>query len=144
MSDGNLSNFRYNLIRMVVVFFVVAVIPIAFVFIQGCQEGPFGRRQLVGLTREQESQLGAQTFQDVLAHSSVQPSGPLVDKIKEIGDRLAKASKDPEFLKLTKTKPQNFSWDYRLVHSKQVNAFCLPGGKVVVYTGIVPVCETEE
>src|SRR5262249_16589289 len=58
-------------------------------------------------------------------------------------DRLAKASNSPEFLRATGIKPQNFTWEYRLVRSRQVNAFCLPGGKVVVYTGILPVCETE-
>jgi predicted Zn-dependent protease len=40
-------------------------------------------------------------------------------------------------------KPQDFRWAFRVVRSRQVNAFCLPGGKVVVYTGILPVAETE-
>jgi predicted Zn-dependent protease len=41
-------------------------------------------------------------------------------------------------------KPQRFEWEFRVIESKQVNAFCLPGGKVVVYTGILPVCEDED
>src|SRR5262249_50331136 len=53
------------------------------------------------------------------------------------------ASVDPEVLKALKLKPQKFNWDYRVVRSKQVNAFCLPGGKVMVYTGIVPVAVDE-
>jgi predicted Zn-dependent protease len=36
-----------------------------------------------------------------------------------------------------------FEWEFRVVQSKQINAFCLPGGKVVVYTGILPVCANE-
>jgi predicted Zn-dependent protease len=122
---------------------LIGLITVGFLFVRGCQTGPFNRRQLVALNSAQEAQLGAQTFQQVLQKSDVVPGGPLADKIREIGDRLAKASNNPEFLKATGVKPQNFSWEYRLVRSRQVNAFCLPGGKVVVYTGIVPVCETE-
>jgi predicted Zn-dependent protease len=122
---------------------LIGLITVAFLFVRGCQSGPFNRRQLVALNPAQEAQLGTQTFRQVLQKSDVVPGGPLVDKIREIGDRLAKASSSPEFIKATGVKPQNFSWEYRLVRSRQVNAFCLPGGKVVVYTGIVPVCETE-
>ena len=121
---------------------LIGLITVAFLFVRGCQTGPFNRRQLVALNPAQEAQLGAQTFQQVLQQSEVVPSGPLVDKVREIGDRLAKASTNPDFLGATGVKPQNFSWEYRLVRSRQVNAFCLPGGKVVVYTGIVPVCES--
>src|SRR5262249_50257615 len=121
----------------------IGLIAVGVLFVRGCQSGPFNRRQLVALNPAQEAQLGAQTFQQVLQQSDVVSRGPLVDKVTEIGDRLAQASNSPGVLRATGIKPQNFPWEYRLVRSRQVNAFCLPGGKVVVYTGIVPVCETE-
>jgi predicted Zn-dependent protease len=37
----------------------------------------------------------------------------------------------------------NYSWEFNLVNNKQVNAWCMPGGKVVVYTGILPITQTE-
>src|SRR5204862_305775 len=83
---------------------VIGLITVAVLFWRGCQTGPFDRKQLVALNPTQEAQLGAQTYQQVLQKSDVVPGGPLVDKIREIGDRLAKASNNPEFLKATGTK----------------------------------------
>ena len=122
---------------------VFGLITVGGLFLRGCQTGAFNRHQLLGLTPQQEAQLGDQTYKQVLSQSEVVPRGPLVDKIREIGDRLAKASQSEDVLKITRLKRQQFSWEYNLVRSRQVNAFCLPGGKVVVYTGIVPVCQTE-
>jgi predicted Zn-dependent protease len=120
----------------------IGLIGILFLLARGCQEGPFGRKQLVAMTPEQEARLGAQAYQEVLSESDVVRSGPIVDEVVDIGKHLATASNDPTLLRQTKLKPQKFDWQFRVVRSKQVNAFCLPGGKVVVYTGILPVCET--
>jgi predicted Zn-dependent protease len=91
-----------------------------------------GRKQLVDITREQESRLGLQSYQQVLRTSNVVRSGPLADKVKEIGQRIARVSEDP-----------GFQWEYTLIESNQVNAFCLPGGKVAVYTGILPIAAND-
>jgi metalloendopeptidase OMA1, mitochondrial len=123
---------------------VLALIAAAFVIIKGWQPGPFGRHQVVALNPQQEAQLGAQAFQQVLQESEVVRDGPLVAVVRRIGSRLAAASNNKDVLARLRLKPQHFEWDYRVVRSSQVNAFCLPGGKVVVYTGILPVAETED
>jgi predicted Zn-dependent protease len=64
--------------------------------------------------------------------------------VQRIGLRLAAASQDPEVLRILHMKPQKFNWEFRVIASRQVNAFCLPGGKVVVYTAILPVCKDED
>jgi predicted Zn-dependent protease len=122
---------------------VVAAVIGLFLVLKGCQEGPFGRRQLVAMSPGQEAQLGAQAFQQVLQESDVVRGGPEVEAVERVGRRLAKASTTPEVLRALRLKPQDFKWAFSVVRSKQVNAFCLPGGKVVVYTGILPVAETE-
>jgi len=115
-----------------------------FVMVRGCQEGPFGRRQVVGLTPAEENRLGATSFNKVLAESDVLPrSSPASQVVNEIGENLKQAAVNPAFLKAVKLQPRKFDWDFRVVQSRQVNAFCLPGGKVVVYTGILPVCQDE-
>src|SRR5262249_3349254 len=43
----------------------------------------------------------------------------------------------------TRLKERSYSWEVRVIRSKQINAFCLPGGKMVVFTAILPVCETD-
>jgi len=121
---------------------VVGLVAAAAIMVRGCQTGPFGRTQVVALTPEQETHLGAQTYQKVLDQSDVIAEGPIVDGVREIGLRLAAASQDPDVLKMLQLRPQKFDWKFRVIRSRQVNAFCLPGGKVVVYTGILPVAQT--
>jgi predicted Zn-dependent protease len=123
---------------------IVGLIAALFLLVGGLQMGPFGRRQIVALNPQQEAQLGAQAYRQVLSQSDVLPRGPLVEKVREIGLRLADASQDIEVLKLLQLRKQKFAWEFQVVRSRQVNAFCLPGGKVVVYTGIIPVCQNED
>jgi predicted Zn-dependent protease len=129
-------------IRLLPILF--ALIAAALVIIRGWQAGPFGRHQVVALSPQQESQLGAQAFQQVLHESDVVRDGPIVAAVRRIGSRLADTSNNKDVLARLQLKPQRFQWEYRVVRSRQVNAFCLPGGKVVVYTGILPAAETED
>lgn len=122
---------------------LVAAVIALFLILKGCQEGPFGRRQVVALNPAQEAQLGTQAFNQVLQESDVVEQGPAVDAVERVGRRLEKAAASPAVLRAIRLKPQDFQWAFRVVRSPQVNAFCLPGGKVVVYTGILPVCRTE-
>jgi predicted Zn-dependent protease len=122
---------------------LIALVLAGIFIVKGWQAGPFGRHQIVALSPQQESQLGAQAFQQVLQESDVVREGPIVAVVRHIGGRLADASNNKNLLARLQLKPQHFQWAYRVVQSRQVNAFCLPGGKVVVYTGILPVAETE-
>jgi predicted Zn-dependent protease len=105
----------------------------AYYYFSNQQKVPMtGRKQLVDMSREQESSLGLQSYRQILRTSNVVRTGPLADKIRDIGQKIAKVSEDP-----------GFQWDYALIESPQINAFCLPGGKVAVYTGILPVAAND-
>jgi predicted Zn-dependent protease len=123
---------------------LVGLVVIGGLLFKGCQEGPFGRKQLTLMSPEQEYRLGAQAFQEVLSKAHVVSRGPVPQAVRHVGELLAEAAEDPELRKLFRVRGDaRFGWDFRVVESPQVNAFCLPGGKVVVYTGILPVCQTE-
>ncbi len=122
---------------------LIGLVLIGITLARGCQEGPFGRHQVVGMNPQQEAALGAQAFREVLSDVEVVRGGPLVDSVEQITTRLANATHNPEFLRLTKQKPQDMKWELSVVKSDECNAFCLPGGKIVVYTGIIPVAETD-
>jgi predicted Zn-dependent protease len=130
-------------IRISVIPLIVGAIAILFFYLSHRNPGPFGRSQQLVLNQQEEAQLGLQAFEQVLSESTLVRGGPLVDTVRRIGTRLAEASQNPAFLERIQLPPQHFDWDFRVVRDKQVNAFCLPGGKVVVYTGIIPVAETE-
>lgn len=57
-------------------------------------------------------------------------------KIKQAAEKWFKAVGKPEYLK-------DYQWEYKLVESKEVNAWCMPGGKIVVYSGILPITKDE-
>ena len=92
-----------------------------------------GREQRVSLTEDEQAQIGLEAFQQVLAENQGRVvSGPQADLVRRVGERIARVADDP-----------GFDWEYALVDSPLVNAFCLPGGKVAVYTGLLPVAENE-
>lgn len=93
-----------------------------------------GRASHVGMSTEQESALGLQTYQQVLAQSQTINSGAEFEEVKRVAGRLASA---------TGKAGQDFDWKVSLIQDNKQNAFCLPGGKIVVYTGIIPVTQSE-
>ena len=93
-----------------------------------------GRKSHVGLSSEQESTLGLQSYRQVLAQAHAIDSGPEFEMVRRVSTRLAKA---------TGPAGSGFDWQESLIRDDQVNAFCLPGGKIVVYTGILPVAQNE-
>lgn len=93
-----------------------------------------GKSARVALSESQEARLGLASYQKVLSESRVLKSGPEHDRVLRIAKRLSDA---------TGEAGSKFQWAVSVVDSKQVNAFCLPGGKIVVYTGILPVAEND-
>lgn len=88
----------------------------------------------VGLSPEQEQTLGLQSYQEVLSQSETVQNGPEFDQVMRVVKRLIPA---------TREGGRNFDWKVSVVKSPQQNAFCLPGGKIVVYTGILPITKTD-
>lgn len=77
-----------------------------------------GRKSHVALSTQQESALGLQTYQQVLAQSQRIDSGPELEMVKRVASRLAAA---------TGKAGQGFDWKVSLIRDGKVNAFCLPG-----------------
>ncbi len=109
------------------------VLYFAWYYFSNQQEVPLtGRQQLVDMSREQEAALGLQSYRQILSQSQVVQSGETVDAVREIGRRIAIAARDVD---------PGFDWAFNVIRSDQANAFALPGGKVAVYTGILPIAE---
>ncbi|MFH1279370.1 MAG: M48 family metallopeptidase [Candidatus Eisenbacteria bacterium] len=100
----------------------------------GCATVPVTGRQSFNLIPEsQEVALGLDSYRQVLSESEVVESGPELALVRSVGARIAAASDRPDY-----------DWEFNLIkEDKTVNAFCLPGGKVAVYTGILPVALNE-
>ncbi len=93
-----------------------------------------GRKQLVDISKEQEAALGYQSYAQILRQEQVVRGTKEAALIQQIGQRLAAA---------TREDGAGYQWEFNLINSDQINAFCLPGGKVAVYTGILPVAKNQ-
>lgn len=96
-----------------------------------------GRSQLVAISANEEAALGLSSYQQILRQSDVISSGRDYQRIQSIGQKLADVFSQEFGDKF------HFEWDFNLIKSEQINAFALPGGKVAVYTGIIPVAEND-
>ncbi|MBV9123230.1 MAG: M48 family metallopeptidase [Planctomycetes bacterium] len=123
----------------------------------GCQgqpagqgEGPGHRAQQLGLTPQQELELGRQAYHEVLTHPeeygrALPEDDPKVERTRDIVHRIAKAA-DIEPLQREinlRMKGYEFEWEVNVLKNPQINAFCLPGGKIAVFTGLLPVTEND-
>lgn len=111
-------------------------------------EGPGHRQQVLGLSPEQELEIGRRAFRKVLDEFEgriLPDSAPEVQRVRRVMDRLIQATKiEPLQREINlRIRGYMFEWDVRVVREQQVNAFCLPGGKMVVFTGILRVAQTD-
>ncbi len=80
----------------------------------------------------QETSLGQQTYGEVTAKNQESSNTRYNELVSRVGHRIAAVSGRGDF-----------NWEFRVLASEEQNAFCLPGGKVAVYEGIMPVCQNE-
>ena len=106
-------------------------------------------------TPEEEVELGAQAFQEVVGDASAQgallpPSSPQSQAVTQIAQRLIKmvpqvsADLAAAHGVAPSTAYQNFEWSAAVIDSQEANAFCLPGGKIAVYTGLLPITQNTD
>ena len=101
--------------------------------ISGCQTVPMTeRRQLLLMSEESENEMGLAAWSEVLEQEKPSTNQDWAAMVRRVGERIAAVAGRPDF-----------EWEFRVIDSDSMNAFCLPGGKVAVYTGILPVCRDE-
>jgi metalloendopeptidase OMA1, mitochondrial len=113
----------------------------------GQGSGPGGRRQVLGLTPDQEYQLGEKAYQEILAKSNVEPKdSPDVIRVTRVGRRIVQASEIKPLQHEIQLHLQGykFAWAFNVLGDRRINAFCLPGGKVAVFSGLLPVAQNDD
>jgi predicted Zn-dependent protease len=113
---------------------------------------PFtGEKAHYGATPDEEAQMGLQAFQQVLTEERPLPDNdPNAIAITEIAKRLVNVAGKVEAdlaaeNNLASPKlAESFQWSVAVLESPQANAFCLPGGKMAVYTGLIPVAQNND
>lgn len=120
---------RGSLWRPGLTFALLAVVTVA-----ACETVPYtGRTQLQLMSPQEESQMGAQAYKEIVGKAKLSTAAAENEMVARVGRRIAAVSGHPEY-----------QWEYKLIQDdKQANAFALPGGKVAVYTGILPITRDE-
>lgn len=118
---------------------------VLFTIIYSCATVPLtGRRQLSLVDDSQINQAAAASYSQLLSDpkTKVIASGSDAQRVKRIGGQLATA--------IERYLQQNgyadnyqFKWEFNLIQSSEINAWCMPGGKVAVYSGILPVTQND-
>ena len=99
----------------------------------GCATAPeTGRRQLLMVSPQEEAQMGLSAFQQTKSTTPISSNRKEKERLNRVGSRIARVAKLP-----------NARWEFVLFESDQPNAFALPGGKVGVYTGILPITKDD-
>jgi predicted Zn-dependent protease len=101
-----------------------------------------GRRQMNLFPESQMMGLSLTAYKDFLTKNKT-VTNPDAAMVKRVGDRMAAAVKQYLTSHKMANRIQGYNWEFNLVESKDLNAWCMPGGKVVVYTGLLPVTKTE-
>jgi predicted Zn-dependent protease len=97
-----------------------------------CQTVPItGRSQVLLLSEGEETKLGQEAYRQILAQSRLSADPALNGLVTRVGSRIAAVTGRP------------YAWEYRVIEDRQANAFALPGGKIAVYTGILPMTRDE-
>lgn len=114
---------------------IIFIASITSIIIAGCaHKTPYtNRSQMIFVSQKEELALGEKSYKESLSQSKVITGTKDAARVKNIGSKIAKVA-----------NRSDFNWEFNLVESDDVNAFCLPGGKVVVYTGILKVALNDD
>ena len=99
----------------------------------GCRQAPItGRRQVLLVPENKEVSLGLTAYEEVIKKQPASSNQDFVELVNRVGHRIAAVS-----------DRSDYQWEFKVLASTEQNAFCLPGGKVAVYEGILPICDNE-
>lgn len=123
-------------------FFVLSLL---FIGITACTHNAITGRSQLSLVSEADMQATALTqYSQFLSQNKLEPSTSANEQmVKRVGSRIAEAITKYYQQKGMGSQLEGYKWEFNLVQSKEVNAWCMPGGKVVVYTGLLPVTQNE-
>lgn len=115
-------------------------------FLIACSKNPITGRKQFKLVSETELQAMAnQQYREFLSTNKVVSASVNRDAemVKRVGERISSAVERFYASRNLSENLEGFNWEYHLIENNQANAWCMPGGKIVVYTGLLPITRNE-
>ncbi len=127
------------------VVYTVFYLIVAFLFLSSCTSVPItGRKRIALLPSSNLATMALQSYQTLLKKSRLSTDSRKVATVRRVGARIAKAAEAFMREEGLQSQLKHFKWEFNLIDDdKTINAFCMPGGKVAVYTGIMPIAKDE-
>ncbi|HEX7357091.1 MAG TPA: M48 family metallopeptidase [Ignavibacteriaceae bacterium] len=102
-----------------------------------------GRSQLSLISASEMNSMSFAQYGDFLKENKLSNDKSAVDMVRRVGGKIQRAVETYFAQNNLSQELEGYEWEFNLVESPDVNAWCMPGGKVVVYTGILPVTKDE-
>ena len=115
-------------------------------FLGGCKVNQFTGKKTLNFFKNNDYIFGMsfKEYNSFLESNTVISNTPESEKIEQIGKEIAKAAQEYFEYKGLSEYLKDYQWEYHLVEDKTVNAWCMPGGKIVFYTGILGVASNDD
>ena len=124
--------------------FVISVVAAVFVSCGTTNTVPItGRQQTLMVSDGEVLSLSTQQYQEFMKTAKLSTNQANTQMVKRVGQNLANAVVNYLNANGLSNDVQNYKWTFNLVQDNQVNAWCMPGGKIVVYEGLLPVTQDE-
>ncbi|WP_016776171.1 M48 family metallopeptidase [Anaerophaga thermohalophila] len=114
------------------------------IFLISCSTVPItGRKQMNLLPESEIMAMSLSQYNEFLSQNKLSEDKKNVEMVRRVGNRIASAVEQYFREHGMSDRLKNFEWEFNLVEDDTPNAWCMPGGRVVVYTGILPITEDE-
>lgn len=124
---------------------VVFISCVLLFFVLGCSQVALtGRKQLLLVSDAEIVSLSNQTYSQYMATAKKSANVAQTEMVRKVGRRIADAVETYLRNNGMANEIATFSWEFNLIQDATPNAFCMPGGKIVVYEGILPYTQNEE
>jgi len=102
-----------------------------------------GRKQFIAIPADQMLSLSSDSYSQVLKESKVSANQKYVTSVRNVGERLTAAVKQYMQQNNMEASIEGYQWQYNVLVSDELNAWCMPGGQIAFYEGIMPVCQDD-
>jgi predicted Zn-dependent protease len=117
----------------------------SLIALTACAQVPItGRRQVKLLPNATLNTMALTEYQKFLSSHTLSQDAAKTEMVRRVGRKIQAAVTNYFTVKKQTKYIQGFKWEFNLVEENTVNAFCMPGGKVVVYTGLLPVALNDD
>ena len=114
-------------------------------FVSACEQVAItGRKQLNLVPDSEMNTMSFKEYGDFISKHKLSSNAAQTQMVKNAGKRIQKAVEKYCAENNMSARLSGYQWEFNLIEDPNVNAFCMPGGKVVVYTGLIPVAQNEE